>query len=131
MKSTSARLNVPGDAHSRLVYMPAIHCRRAASVGEHGGQLVGPRALQLAVVAGGAVAERAQRAVVEARSRVLVDAPGGTVLKKHNRSTKSAEPVDEVDADHAADVARRPRAPVVAEDVVHQRMDVARYTARS
>ena len=47
------------------------------------------------------------------------------MLKKHRRSTKLAEAVHEIDADHAADVATRDQAPLVTEHVVDQRVHVA------
>ena len=49
---------------------------------------------------------------------------GGTVLKKHSLRDEAVEAVDEVDGHHAADVAGRDDAALVAEHVVHEGVEV-------
>ena len=53
------------------------------------------------------------------------------MLKKQKPLDEVVEAVHEVDADDTADVAAGDEAALVAEHVVHQRVHVAAYTARS
>ncbi len=107
--------------------MPAIHCRRAAPVREH--RPPARRAARPAARGSRRSGRRSARSATRSRSRpprTRSIAAGGTVLKKQNFSTKSSKrctrstpttpPMSPPATAHA----------IVAEHVVHERVDVAR-----